>query len=128
MIWLPGSLLTAPALLLAGAAASVHCVAMCGALSAHQTRAAAVGLPLGLLQFWLSRRLFNGAGAHPNRNDGGAGLATDWRRLWIALAVFANVSASDWRWLIAAIVVQINKSRYSILKHAIERQRVGLLR
>lgn len=39
MIWLPGSLLTAPALLIAGAAASVHCAAMCGALSAHQTRA-----------------------------------------------------------------------------------------
>ena len=35
--------------------------------------AAAVGLPFGLLQFWLSRRLFNGAGAQPNRNDGGAG-------------------------------------------------------
>ena len=48
--------------------------------------AAAIGLPFGLLQFWLSRRLFNGAGAHPNRNDGGAGLATDWRRLWVALA------------------------------------------
>ena len=55
--------------------------------------AAAIGLPFGLLQFWLSRRLFNGAGAHPNRNDGGAGLATDWRRLWIALAVFAAVAA-----------------------------------
>ncbi len=55
--------------------------------------AAAVGLPFGLLQFWLSRRLFNGAGAQPNRNDGGAGLATDWRRLWIALAVFAAVAA-----------------------------------
>ena len=46
-----------------------------------------------MLQFWLSRRLFNGAGAQPNRNDGGAGLATDWRRLWIALAVFAAVAA-----------------------------------
>ena len=55
--------------------------------------AAAVGLPFGLLQFWLSRHLFNGAGAQPNRNDGGAGLATDWRRLWIALAVFAAVAA-----------------------------------
>ena len=48
--------------------------------------AAAIGLPFGLLRFWLSRGLFNGAGAQPNRNDGGAGLATDWRRLWIALA------------------------------------------
>ncbi len=55
--------------------------------------AAAVGLPLGLLQFWLSRHLFNGAGATHNRGDGGAGLATDWRRLWIALGVLAAVAA-----------------------------------
>ncbi len=47
--------------------------------------AAAVGLPFGLLQFWLSRHLFNGAGETANRNDGGAGLAADWRRLWIGL-------------------------------------------
>jgi POT family proton-dependent oligopeptide transporter len=55
--------------------------------------AAAVGLPFGLLQFWLSRHLFNGAGAHPNRNDGGAGLARDWRRLYVALVVLALVAA-----------------------------------
>jgi POT family proton-dependent oligopeptide transporter len=55
--------------------------------------AAAVGLPFGLLQFWLSRHLFNGAGAQPNRNDNGAGLARDWRRLYVALAVFALVAA-----------------------------------
>jgi POT family proton-dependent oligopeptide transporter len=55
--------------------------------------AAAVGLPFGLLQFWLSRHLFNGAGARPNRNDGGAGLAADWRRCWIALATLAAVAA-----------------------------------
>jgi POT family proton-dependent oligopeptide transporter len=55
--------------------------------------AAAIGLPIGLLQFWLSRRLFNGAGATPNRNDGGAGLAADWRRLGLALAVLATVAA-----------------------------------
>jgi POT family proton-dependent oligopeptide transporter len=53
--------------------------------------AAAVGLPFGLLQFWLSRRWFNGAGAQPNRNDGGAGLARDWRRLWVALGVLLLV-------------------------------------
>ena len=46
--------------------------------------AAAIGLPLGLAQFWLSRHRFNGAGARHNRNDGEAGLAQDWRRLWIA--------------------------------------------
>jgi POT family proton-dependent oligopeptide transporter len=55
--------------------------------------AAAVGLPLGLLQFWLSRHLFNGAGATHNRGDGGAGLATDWRRLWVALGVLAVIAA-----------------------------------
>jgi POT family proton-dependent oligopeptide transporter len=51
--------------------------------------AAAVGLPFGLLQFWLSRHLFSGAGVTHNRNDGGAGLAQDWRRLMIASGVFA---------------------------------------
>ena len=55
--------------------------------------AAAVGLPFGLLQFWLSRHLFNGAGAHPNRNDGGAGLAGDWRRLYVALVILSLVAA-----------------------------------
>jgi POT family proton-dependent oligopeptide transporter len=55
--------------------------------------AAAIGLPFGLLQFWLSRHLFNGAGAHPNRNDGGAGLARDWRRLYVALVVLALIAA-----------------------------------
>ena len=55
--------------------------------------AAAIGLPFGLLQFWLSRHLFNGAGAQANRNDGGAGLASDWRRFLVALSVFALVAA-----------------------------------
>ena len=40
MIGAPIAVLGAPALLLAGTAASVHCVAMCGALSAQQSRAA----------------------------------------------------------------------------------------
>jgi POT family proton-dependent oligopeptide transporter len=55
--------------------------------------AAAIGLPFGLLQFWLSRHWFNGAGAHPNRNDGGAGLARDWRRFYVALAIFGLLAA-----------------------------------
>lgn len=54
--------------------------------------AAAIGLPFGLLQFWLSRHLFNGAGAQPNRNDGGAGLGADWRRFGVAMAIFATVA------------------------------------
>ncbi len=55
--------------------------------------AAAVGLPFGLAQFWLSRHRFNGAGARPNRNDGDAGLARDWRRLWIAVAICVLAAA-----------------------------------
>ena len=55
--------------------------------------AAALGLPVGLLQFWLSRHLFNGAGAQPNRNDGGSGLAGDWKRFYIALVVLVLVAA-----------------------------------
>jgi POT family proton-dependent oligopeptide transporter len=55
--------------------------------------AAAVGLPFGLAQFWLSRHRFNGAGARHNRNDSDAGLAQDWRRLWIALAIGLIVAA-----------------------------------
>ena len=42
---LPVAVLSAPALLIAGTAASVHCVAMCGALSAQQSRAAG-GMPM----------------------------------------------------------------------------------
>ena len=55
--------------------------------------AAAIGLPLGLLQFWLSRHLFNGSGAHPNRNDAGAGLARDWRSFGVAMVVFGLAAA-----------------------------------
>jgi len=48
--------------------------------------AAAIGMPLGLLQFWLSRARLGGAGARPNRPDGGIGLKRDWTALGIALA------------------------------------------
>jgi POT family proton-dependent oligopeptide transporter len=54
--------------------------------------AAAIGLPFGLLQFWLSRHLLNGAGASPHRNDDDLGLARDWRRFRLALAVFGLVA------------------------------------
>ena len=37
--------------------------------------AAAIGMPLGLLQFWLSRNLLGSAGASPHRPDGGSGPA-----------------------------------------------------
>ncbi|MBP6513668.1 MAG: peptide MFS transporter [Steroidobacteraceae bacterium] len=49
--------------------------------------AAAVAIPVGTLQFWLSRERLAGAGAAPIRSDGGSGLAGDWRKLGIGLAV-----------------------------------------
>jgi POT family proton-dependent oligopeptide transporter len=51
--------------------------------------AAAVGMPLGLLQFWLARGRLGGAGDQPNRQDGGAGLRRDWTALGIAVGVLA---------------------------------------
>ena len=55
--------------------------------------AAAIGMPLGLLQFWLSRARLGGAGVHPNRPDGGAGLQRDWTALGIAVAVLGVLAA-----------------------------------
>ena len=49
--------------------------------------AAAVGMPIGLAQFWLSRTLLGGAGVSPHRPDGGAGLRRDWSILSVAIAL-----------------------------------------
>jgi len=38
MLWLPGGVLTVPAMFIAGTAASAHCVLMCGSFSVHQAR------------------------------------------------------------------------------------------
>jgi POT family proton-dependent oligopeptide transporter len=54
--------------------------------------AAAVGMPLGLLQFWLSRSLLGSAGVAPHRPDGGAGLQRDWTALGIAMLLLAVVA------------------------------------
>ena len=54
--------------------------------------AAAVGMPLGLLQFWMSRGLLGGAGTSPHRADGGAGLARDWRILGVVVFLLAVVA------------------------------------
>jgi len=51
-MWVPGSVLSAPALLLAGAAASAHCAAMCGALSIHHQRAAGA-MPAQAALLWI---------------------------------------------------------------------------
>lgn len=50
-MWVPGSLLTMPALFLAGTAASAHCALMCGAVSVHHARAAGP-LPLAQALAW----------------------------------------------------------------------------
>jgi proton-dependent oligopeptide transporter, POT family len=68
--------------------------------------AAAIGLPFGLLQFWLSRHLFNGAGAQPNRVDGGAGLSGDWKKFFGASAVFVVIAA-----LLFSGAVQLDPAR-----------------
>jgi len=65
--------------------------------------AAAVGMPLGLLQFWMSRGLLGGAGSSPHRGDGGAGLARDWRILWAVVSLLATVA-----FLLVTGVVEVN--------------------
>ena len=52
MIGLPTGLLGFPAMLLAGATASLHCTAMCGALGAHHARAAG-SRPMASALLWL---------------------------------------------------------------------------
>jgi POT family proton-dependent oligopeptide transporter len=65
--------------------------------------AAAVGMPLGLLQFWLSRGLLGGAGVAPHRPDGGAGLARDWKILGAAVALLGAVA-----FVLLSGIVQVN--------------------
>ncbi len=65
--------------------------------------AAAVGMPLGLLQFWLSRRFLGDAGTTPHRSDGGAGLARDYRILGAAVTVLSIVA-----FLLLSGIVQVN--------------------
>jgi POT family proton-dependent oligopeptide transporter len=65
--------------------------------------AAAVGMPLGMLQFWLSRGLLGSAGVAPHRADGGAGLARDWRMLGAAVAMLGVVA-----FVLLSGIVQVN--------------------
>jgi POT family proton-dependent oligopeptide transporter len=65
--------------------------------------AAAVGMPLGLLQFWLSRGLLGGAGAEPHRADRGAALARDWRILGAAVAVLCAIA-----FLLMSGIIEVN--------------------
>ena len=52
--------------------------------------AAAIGMPLGLAQFWLSRAWLGGTGDAAHRTDGGSGLRRDW---WIVAAAVASLAA-----------------------------------
>ncbi len=54
--------------------------------------AAAIGMPLGLTQFWMSRARLGGAGEVPHRHDGGAGLRRDWAVVAGAVALLALVA------------------------------------
>jgi POT family proton-dependent oligopeptide transporter len=65
--------------------------------------AAAIGMPLGLAQFWLSRSLLRGAGDAPHRPDGGAGLRRDWMVLGAAVAALAFTA-----FLVMSGVVAVN--------------------
>ncbi len=61
-MWIPGSVLTAPAMVLAGTAAGVHCVAMCGALGTHHIRAGS-GMRAPVALAWLHGGRVLGYGA-----------------------------------------------------------------
>jgi POT family proton-dependent oligopeptide transporter len=65
--------------------------------------AAAIGVPLGVLQFVLTRRHLHGAGLTPHRNDGGAGLTRDWSFLGAAIGIIVLVGA-----LLAARVIVVD--------------------
>jgi proton-dependent oligopeptide transporter, POT family len=55
--------------------------------------AAAIGMPFGLLQFWLSRHLLPVSGAVPHRADGGAGIRRDWLVLGVLAAALVAGAA-----------------------------------
>jgi POT family proton-dependent oligopeptide transporter len=54
--------------------------------------AAAIGMPLGLAQFWLSRGLLGGAGGAAHRPVGDEGLRRDWIVLGAAVTMLALVA------------------------------------
>ena len=77
--------------------------------------AAAIGMPLGVLQFWLSRHLLHGAGDAPNRDDGGHGLARDWRRLGLVAAILAAVAGLFLSGVVPADPVRLARSAAYVL-------------
>jgi len=77
--------------------------------------AAAIGIPLGLLQFWLSRHRFDGAGSRPHRSDGGAGLARDWTIVGIVVCAIAVLALAFSTGLITANPAPMAKSAAYVL-------------
>lgn len=77
--------------------------------------AAAIGMPLGLAQFWLSRARLGGAGAAPHRHDGGAGLKRDWSVLAVAVALLALVAFLLMSGLVAVDPAPLAKSAAYVL-------------
>jgi POT family proton-dependent oligopeptide transporter len=77
--------------------------------------AAAIGMPLGLLQFWLARQRLGIAGAKPHRNDGGAGLKRDWLRLAAAVVVLALLMFALLTGMIAVDPAPLAKSAAYVL-------------
>jgi proton-dependent oligopeptide transporter, POT family len=105
--------------------------------------AAAIGIPLGLLQFWLSRHRFDGAGSRPHRSDGGAGLARDWAIVGIVAGLIAALALAFATGLISANPAPMAKSAAYVLVgmalayfvyllgfaglDAVERRRIGVV-
>jgi POT family proton-dependent oligopeptide transporter len=65
--------------------------------------AAAVGMPLGLAQFWLSRGWLGDAGVTPHRSDGGRGIAADGRKLLVVVSILAGAAT-----LVLSGVIHVN--------------------
>jgi POT family proton-dependent oligopeptide transporter len=77
--------------------------------------AAAIGIPLGLLQFWLSRHRFGGAGSAPHRNDGGRGVARDWTVVLAVSLVLAGIALAFSTGLITANPAPMARSAAYVL-------------
>ena len=77
--------------------------------------AAAIGIPLGLLQFWLARERLGIAGATPHRNDGGAGIGRDWLRLGVAAGLLGALMLAMLSGAIAVDPAPLAKSAAYVL-------------
>jgi len=77
--------------------------------------AAAIGMPLGLAQFWRSRGLLGGAGAAAHRQDGGSGLRRDWMLLGVVVALLALTASALVSGIVAVNPAPLAKSAAYVL-------------